>query len=96
MIKYEVEISSFARQEIKNIALYIRDVLKNIFAANKFLTEIYELIQDLSFMPNRYPILNELKDIRKITYSNYVVTFKILKAKIVILRVFHSSTNYMN
>ncbi len=92
---YKVEISMLAKESIKSMGLYIRDVLKNSFAANNFLTEIYNVIQDLCFMPNRYPLFNDFKDIRKITYSNYVITFKILETKVLVLRVFHSSTNYM-
>ena len=98
MIDYKVEISLLAKEEIKGIALYIRNVLKDGFAANNFLDEIYNRIQDLCFMPGRYPVLNGLfnskKNIRKISYSNFVILFEIKESDVIVLRVFHSSTNY--
>lgn len=95
MSEYQVEVSALAKEEIISISLYLRNTLKNNLAANDFLTETYNKIQDLNFMPGRYPILSDSKkNIRKMSYINFILIFEIKESKVIVLRVFHSSKNY--
>jgi len=95
-MNYKVDITSKAENDISKIYEYIFSVLKNGSAAYIFQLTIFSKIHSLETMPSRYPILEgSNSNIRKMQCLNYIVLFVIIESKVLILRVFHSSTNYM-
>lgn len=94
-MKYVVNVSSKAENEISEIFEYIAYTLKNSYAAYCFQYNVFNRIRELETFPFRYSVLDDSNTaIRKMVYESYIIVYKVVESNVIVLRVFHSSTNY--
>lgn len=95
MKEYHVEMTEPARQDLRSIVLYIRDVLREPTAAQRVLSKIREEVQDLCYMPERYPLWEDepwhSQGLHKLVVKKYVVLYLIEQQRqtIQIARIFY-------
>lgn len=82
---YQVEITKYAKRQIKDIAKYVKIKLKNPDAAKKLLNDLQTSILSLKDMPHRFSLTDEepwySEEIRKMPVKNYLVYFWIDEIK---------------
>ena len=88
-----------AKQDIKNLAAYMKFSLKNQQAANNFLDLYYKQIQTLKTFPYAYRGVNftyKGYEIRMKAFSSYNIFYVIdtMNHRIIILRVLKSLQNW--
>ena len=85
MKKYQVRITKYAQQQMKDIAKYIKIELKNPDAAKKLMYDLMQAILSLSNLPQRISLVEEIPwydaGIRKISIKNYLIYFWIDEEK---------------
>ena len=93
-IKHSIEYRKSAKRNIKQIAKYIRDILKNPIAAQNFSRNIEKHIYNLSDFPYAGAIYKETLN-RFIIYKNFLIIYEIKKEerKVIIKRIIHKSIN---
>ncbi|MDO4415325.1 MAG: type II toxin-antitoxin system RelE/ParE family toxin [Erysipelotrichaceae bacterium] len=83
-MKYEINISQKAEDDLNSAADYIEHVLLNAEAADHLLDESEKLIEGLSQYPERYPVVDDplLKffHIRMAPVKNYLVFYTVNSA----------------
>ena len=100
--KYEVLLSIKAKEDLKNIAFYIKNNLKEPAIASKYTKMIKNEIKTLSYFPQRNAIINEdtIVDlrIRKTTIKNYIIFYRINDENniVSIERILYSASNWIN
>ena len=100
--KFTVRPSANFKEELKSIIYHIRIILKEPLVAEKFYNNVIKKISSLSFMPERYTKIFNLKDktrnIRKLPVNNYLIIYEINKntGQVFILHIFHCSQDYFN
>ena len=92
MIKYSISHANAARNDLLSMATYISETLKNIDAAERFMRNIDQEINNLSNFPFRYQEVMQDKllcSVRLKPYMTYNIfyTVNIDKMEITILRV---------
>jgi len=97
--KYSYTILKRARQELEDIFKYISVDLSNPFSAEKLIKEFIEAFEVLCIFPFSCPILEDVvfkeDNIRKLIVSGYVVLYRVEQNEIQILRIKHSTSNYV-
>lgn len=77
--KYEVKITRQAMEQMKEIVHYISAELLAPEAADKLLDKMREAIAELSFMPERYALIEEgswkQEGIRKTIVENFLIYY---------------------
>ncbi len=93
-ITYEISYQIEAQEDLKEIIAYY-DEIAGFEVAENNLNRILNSIDGLSFMPQKCPVLGFSKEIRKLSVVDlpYLVFFKIIEHKVIILNIFHSSRN---
>ena len=93
-MRYEIVYKAFAERDIWEIADYLSDY--SMSAAEKFLREVKEKIENLADMPLIYQKIDPHREYRKMVVGNYVVIYVALEQteKVLILRVVHGKRNY--
>lgn len=80
-MRYDLQITSKAEQDILEAVDYIEFVLYNTTAADALLDNVDQTLSDLSFMPDKHPLIDDpvLKawGIRFITVDNYLAFYLI-------------------
>ena len=89
--KYQIQLSSYAKEDIEEIYNYIKK--DSIYYAIKTKREIEDRIYELMYMPY---IGRELDDFyilkpRQLIYKSYKIIYSIHKNKIYIRRILHSA-----
>jgi plasmid stabilization system protein ParE len=91
--KYDVEITRRAESDIKEIFGYI--LKDNRTAAIKWVAEIERQIESLENFPLRCAVIPEVHEMkekyRHLIYGAYRTIFRIEEARVIIMRVIHSS-----
>ena len=59
---YNIFFTDISKKELRQIYLYIKINLESPFTAIELIKRIIKAIQDLIFMPNRFPIYKKLYD----------------------------------
>lgn len=79
--KYKVIITPQAQQHLKGIRDYILYELKSPIAAKNTLLLLKSEIESLEYMPNRFPLVNEIRqnenNIHKISVKNFLIYFTV-------------------
>ena len=97
MLKYKLEITGLAEQDLEDAADYIAFELKNPSAAVNMVKGIRKQINSLKTFPERNeldedPILADL-GIRMDYYKNYKIYYVIEEDVIIIIRILHMLVN---
>lgn len=83
--KYRIELSVKAKDDIKNIVLYIKNVLNEPSIASRYAKTIKKEIQTLEYFPQKFAIIDDdtIKDlkIRKINIKNYIAFYRVNEDK---------------
>ncbi|MEG0873150.1 MAG: type II toxin-antitoxin system RelE/ParE family toxin [Clostridia bacterium] len=102
MQKYMIDISKEAKADIKNIIMYIKDILLEPIIAKKYSKLIKENINSLNYSPERFAVIDsELikgKIYRKLVIRNYIAIYRIdtENNKVHIVRVLYGRRNFEN
>lgn len=95
MREYRVEMTESARQDLRSIVFYIRDVLREPSAAQRILSKLQEEAQALCHMPERYPLWEDEPwhslGLHKLVVKKYVVLYLIDEQRqaVQIARIFY-------
>lgn len=96
MKEYSVEITAPAQRDLLSIVLYIRDALQAPTAAQNLLQQIWEEIQGLCHMPERYPLWEDepwrSQGLRKLVVKKYIVLLYLIaeqRKAVQIARIFY-------
>lgn len=92
---YKVIITPLAENNLTTTALYIGICLRNTQAANNTILKIKERINSLNVFPKAYPLIDERKEIRKVTVDNHNISYKVYDSRktVHIISVIHSKMN---
>lgn len=98
MTSYKTFITRAAYEDIDSIAEYISKVLKNPYAANKFIDKIFDGIGRLSVFPKRNKALcirGKDSEIRTLGIGNYLIAYRTddTQKTVIVLRVIYSKRN---
>lgn len=95
-MKYRIEITEPARQDLMELYLYIAEILKEPASAQRIYFSIRDAVLSLDEMPERYAVIDEpwLADlgIRKMPVENYLVFYQAEQenALVTVLRVLYN------
>lgn len=99
--KYKYVLTFKATEDIKNIYEYIANNLSSHITVHKLNAKFFEAIERITLMPNSCPVIKnklvKIENVRKLVIDNYImlyVSYSETKT-IVIYRVFHGATNYI-
>lgn len=98
--RYEVIITSKAKNELNHIYNYISNFLSAKKAADDFLIKFKNSILRLETMPKSCSIINEIstlkREYRKLIVSNFLVIYRIdeIYKKVYILKIVYDKMNY--
>ncbi len=99
-MKFEVEISLRAKQDIFQIVEYIDRVLQNPKAADEWLDELNRVVGSLGRFPKRHKICDEdilhIWGIRYVAVKNYLLFYVVQDNKVKIVRVLYKKANWIN
>jgi toxin ParE1/3/4 len=89
-----VLITREAEGDLEAIADYI--AIDNPQAAVQFVRDIREKCHDIARFPRRFPLVDGISasDIRKRSFGNYLIFYKIHADHIAVLHVVHGATDY--
>lgn len=96
---YTVEITDEAEHDIRSIYRYIADELLNPSAAFNQASDIYNAIETLDEMPERFPLRRtepwRSRNVRCMSVNNYNVFYMIANTPptVTILRIFYNRRN---
>ena len=83
--------------DLDRISIYLHDYNSS---RNKIINKIYKDIENLTYMPRMHKTIIYFKDkkgeYRRIVSGKYIVIYRIVKDKIIILRIFNQKENYLN
>jgi len=95
MLIYKTIFSKKARKDLIRTAKFMKN-----YNTNKIVERIYKDIDNLTYMPRMHKTLIYFKDksgeYRRIVSGKYLIIYKIVKDKIIILRIFNQKQNYLN
>ena len=85
MEEYEVKLTPYAENALREIGLYISQILQAPQSAIPIVSLIYKEIKSLCIMPARFPIVLEepleSEKIHKMTVKNYIVYYLIYEER---------------
>jgi plasmid stabilization system protein ParE len=97
-MKYEVYITETAREEVRQIAYYLKHVLKSDQACNNFKVKFKHQVDLITEMPELYGIsqipVATNAEYRVAPVNNYVILYLFENDVVTIGHVFHGSQNY--
>lgn len=95
MLVYKIVISKKVRKDIKKIGNYVKR-----YNIDKVIKKIYEDIEELDVMPRIHKTLYSYKDpngeYRRMISGKYIIIYKIIKNRIIIIRIFSQKQNYLD
>lgn len=100
--KYKIKLSIKAKDDLKDIVLYIKNNLNEPAIANKYAKIIREEIQTLEYFPQKFAMIDDkfVKDlkIRKLSVKNYIVFYRVNEEKkfVNVERILYSESNWIN
>lgn len=79
MEKYTIKISLSASEDLKQITLYIKTVLKVPSTARNYLKLLKQEIDKLAILPKRHEVIEKEKinqsNVRKLIVKNYIIFY---------------------
>ena len=100
--KYKIELSIKAKEDIKDLLVYIKSELNEPTIASKYSKIIKEELKTLTYLPQKFAIIDDetIKDlkIRKLNIKNHIAFYRINEdRKIVnVERVLYSGSDWIN
>ena len=102
MKKHSILMTHTATEDLKSIASYVANELREPSIAKKLVGNIKEVIMSLEQMPTRYSLLRDanlaVQGIRKIMIDNYIVFYIVYEKDqiVTIIRILHSRRDWVN
>ena len=102
MKKYSVFMTHTATEDLKGIASYVANELKEPSIAKKLVQTIKEAVMSLDQMPTRYSLLRDaslaFQGIRRLMVDNYMVFYIVAEeeAKVTIVRILYVRRDWVN
>ena len=102
MEKYTIKISLSASGDLKQIALYMRNVLKVPNTARNYLKLLRQEINKLAILPNRHEIIEKEKieqsNVRKLIVKNYIIFYIVDDEKKIVNveRILYGASNWID
>ena len=102
MKKHSIFMTHTATEDLKSIASYIANELREPSIAKKLVGNIKEVVMSLEQMPTRYSLLHDanlaVQGIRKIMVDNYIVFYIVYEKDqvVTIVRILHSRRDWVN
>ena len=100
--KYKIVLSIKAKEDLKSIVSYIRNVLNEPIIAKKYSKIIKDEIKSLNYYPQRNAVIDDdiiidLK-IRKLIIKNYIAFYRVNEEKniVYIERVLYGASNWID
>lgn len=99
---YKIVITNLAENDLKDAISYISNELKNKTAAKNLLDETESVINSLSDMPDRYPVVRDTalaaQGIRMINIRNYSAFYVVREESnsVTVLRFLYSRRDWIN
>ena len=100
--KYKIQLSIKAKNDLKEIVLYIKNELKEPAIANRYTNLVKREIQKLEYFPQKFAIIDDdiIKDlnIRKININNYIVFYTIDDEvkRVNIVRILYGASDWLS
>lgn len=100
MDKYKIQLSIKAKNDIKNIVRYIKDVLLEPLIAEKYAKLIEKEIKSLGHCPQKFAVIDKgiigIDNIRKLIIKNYIAFYRINETDRIVNveRVLYGSSNW--
>lgn len=86
--KYQVKITSYALEQLREITQYISATLRAPDTASRWITKIRKEMSSLSHLPARFPLTDEepwrSRGIHKMIVGNHIVYFWIDKPELTV------------
>ena len=99
-MKFAVEVSLRAKQDIFRIVEYIDRILQNSKAADEWLEELNRVVSSLERFPKRHKICHEdvlhIWGIRYVAVKNHLLFYMVQNNKVEIIRVLYKKANWIN
>lgn len=77
--QYEVKLTNQAQSQLREVVLYIANTLRSKDTARRTLDVLEEAINSLSYLPNRYALVDEepwrSEGVHKMMVKNYLVYY---------------------
>ena len=102
MEKYKIRISFSASEDLKQIALHIKNVLKVPSTARNYLKLLRQEIDKLEILPNRHEKIEEEKvhqsNVRKLIVKNYIIFYIVDDGEktVSIERILYGASDWIN
>ncbi len=99
---YKVLMTQPAADDLKSIAAYIANELREPSIASKFVDKIKEVVMSLSEMPARHSLIADenlaILKIRKIMVDNYIIFYIISEkdATLTVIRILYGRRDWIN
>lgn len=100
--KYKVEISRQAKLDLRDIVLYIKNILKAPSIANKYVELFKNEINNLQYFPQRFAIVDsELikgECVRRVIVKNYIIFYRVNEKDqlVKVDRIMYSASDWIN
>jgi len=100
--KYEIKLSIKAKSDLKGIALYIKNELKEPTIASRYAKIIKQEIQTLEYSPQKFAIIDDdsIKDlnIRKLNIKNYMAFYRVNEntRTVNVERILYGASDWIN
>ena len=98
---YEVKLTKYALEQLREIDEYIINVLMSIEAADSVLAEIESMINSLNCLPKRMPLVSEepwrTEGVRKAIVKNFMIYFIVddENKKVQVISVLYAKRNQL-
>jgi len=102
MKKYNIYMTHTATEDLKSIASYISNELREPSIAKKFVGNIKEAVMSLEQMPTRHSLLRDanlaVQGIRKIMVDNYIAFYTVSEKEnvVTIVRILYNRRDWVN
>lgn len=102
MEKYTIKISLSASDDLKQIAVYMRNVLKVPNTARNYLKLLRQEIDKLAILPKRHEVIEKETinqfDVRKLVVKNYIIFYIVddEEKTVNVERILYGASDWMN
>jgi len=90
-MEFQVSLAPKAKQDLAQIGRFI--ALDDVEAAHHFCDELFQAAKSLRHLPQRGPVFNRQRNVRRFIYKSYLIFYKIDEEvrTVKILRFWHAA-----